>query len=293
MQLIEACLKALSARLGDEPVVVQDARVGVFYTAVALDTGHVGVAFTPRGLADTVCCPRSAASAPPAGRLVGRDAWTLAADARSPVALRRAVGVATLNALSALAMDRFGVPGGVRIPGLDALEAAGVSPEDRVALVGAFSPFIKSLMGTVSALWVVDRHPEALREAERSLWRPPESAAEVLREATVVVITGSALVEGGMDELLDSCPQARRVVLAGPTASPWPEPFFQRGVHILGGIRVLDGPRLVRIVGEGGSGYFFQEAAEKVCLVREDVAPLLLSLREVRKLPAQEAARRS
>jgi uncharacterized protein (DUF4213/DUF364 family) len=106
----------------------------------------------------------------------------------------------------------------------------------------------------------------------------------------VVVITGSALVEGGMDELLESCPRARRVVVAGPTASPWPEPFFQRGVHVLGGIRALDGPRLVRIVGEGGSGYFFQEAAEKVCLVREDVAPSLLRFREV---PTQEAARRS
>jgi|FaiFalFF_MnMetaG_3_1042247.scaffolds.fasta_scaffold05774_3 uncharacterized protein (DUF4213/DUF364 family) len=290
MQLVEAWTEALRARLKEEPIPVQDARVGVFYTAVALATGHVGVAFTPRGLADTVCCPRSAASAPPAGRLVGQDAWKLAADARSPVPLRRAVGVATLNALSALAMDRFGVPGGVQIPGLDALEAAGVLPEDRVALVGAFSPFIKALKNGVSALWVVDRHPEALREEERSLWRPPERAPEVLREATVVVITGSALVEGGMDELLESCPRARRVVVAGPTASPWPEPFFQRGVHVLGGIRALDGPRLVRIVGEGGSGYFFQEAAEKVCLVREDVAPSLLRFREV---PTQEAARRS
>ncbi|MDW8153645.1 MAG: DUF364 domain-containing protein [Armatimonadota bacterium] len=290
MRLLEACLKALSARLGEDPLVVQDVRVGVFYTAVALITGHVGVAFTPRGLSDTVCCPRSAAAAPPAGRLGGQDAWKLVAEVRSPVALRRAVGVATLNALSALAMDRFGVPGGVRIPGLDALEAAGVSGEDRVVLVGAFSPFIKSLKGTVSALWVIDRHPEALREEERVLWRPPEGAAEVLREATVVVITGSSLVEGGLDELLDSCRGARRVVLAGPTASPWPEPFFQRGVHILGGILVLDGPRLVRIVGEGGSGYFFQEAAEKVCLVREDVAP---SLPGVREACAQDAAPRS
>ncbi|MDP7370876.1 MAG: DUF364 domain-containing protein, partial [Nitrospinota bacterium] len=58
-----------------------------------------------------------------------------------------------------------------------------------------------------------------------------------------------------------------RVVLAGPTASPWPPPFFARGVHLLGGIRVLDGERILQIVSEGGSGYFFEDGAEKICMV--------------------------
>jgi hypothetical protein len=55
------------------------------YTAVQLSTGQVGVAFTPRGLVDAVCCPRSAASAPPAVRMAGCDAWELAEYATSPV----------------------------------------------------------------------------------------------------------------------------------------------------------------------------------------------------------------
>ncbi len=269
MDLVASWMRRLQERLRGEELRIRDARVGVFYTAVALSTGHVGVAFTPRGLADTVCCPRSAAAAPPAGRLCGQDAWAIAAYALSPVPLRRAVGVATLNALSALAVERYGVPGGTLVPGLDALQAAGVVQEDRVTLVGAFVPFLKTLKGNVARLWVIDRHPEALREEERPLWCPPERAAGALREATVVVITGSALVEGGLDELLEASRGARRVVLAGPTAPLWPDPFFARGVHILGGIRVLDGERLLRIVGEGGSGYFFQEAAEKACTVRE------------------------
>ena len=137
---------------------------------------------------DAVCCPRSAASAPPAGRFSGRDAWELANDATSPVLLRRAVGAAALNSLSCLAVDRWGTPGGTLLSGLDALEAADIQPGDRVALVGAFAPFVRVLKG--------------------------------------------------------------------------------RAMHVLAGIRVLDGPRLVRIVGERGSGYFFQDAAEKVAVIR-------------------------
>ena len=271
MSVIDAWVADLKSVLEGESPTVDQVNIGVFYTAAKLDTGHVGVAFTPRGLTDTVCCPRSAAAAPPSGRLAGQDAWALAEYAFAPQPLRRAVGVAVLNGLSALAMDRFGTPGGRLLPGMDALEAAGVQPDDRVAMVGAFIPFIKALKGKVKDLWVVDQHREALKPDELPFWRPPTEAGEVLSQASVVIITGSALVEGGIDDLLEAASTARRVVLAGPTASPWPPSFFERGIHVLGGIRVLDGPRMMQVVAEGGSGYFFGgEVAEKVCVVASD-----------------------
>jgi uncharacterized protein (DUF4213/DUF364 family) len=179
------------------------------------------------------------------------------------------VGVAVLNALSARAMNRAGIPGGALLPGVDALEAAGVGPDDRVAMVGAFVPFIKTLKGRVAEVWVVDKHRDALKGDEQEFWRSPEDAPAVLGAASVVVITGSALVEGGLDELLEASRCARRVVLAGPTASAWPRPFFERGVHVLGGIRIRDGRALLQVVSEGGSGYFFDTVAEKMCIVRE------------------------
>lgn len=273
MNIVEAWSADLQQRLAGEPLHVADLRIGVFYTAAVLSTGHAGVAFTPRDLSDTVCCPRTAAEAPPAGRMAGRDAWELADYARSRVALRRPVGVAVLNALSALAMERFGIPGGQERRGLDALVAAGIQPDDRVAMVGAFVPFIKALKGKVEQLWIVDRHRDALKADEQDFWRAPEEAAATLGQASVAIITGSALVEGGLDELLAATRQARRVVMAGPTASPWPPTFFERGVHVLGGIRITDGPKILQITSEGGSGYFYESAAEKTCILRDDVVP--------------------
>lgn len=268
--LIRTWQDDLTAVLGDEEPSAADVRLGVFYTAVQLTTGEVGVAFTPRDLTDSVCCPRSAAAGPPAGRLAGASAWDLASYANSRTPLRRSVGVAALNALSARAMDLHGTPGGTLVPDADALDAAGVLPDETVAMVGAFTPFIKALKNTARDLWVVDKHPGALREDEIPLWRSPAEAASTLAQADVVLITGSALVEGGLGALLDAAANARCVVLAGPTASPWPPTFFSHGVDILGGVRITDGEQALRLVGEGASGYvLFSRVGQKICVVRE------------------------
>ncbi len=266
--IVQAWINDLREALENVPLTVDDIRIGVFYTAARLSDGHVGVAFTPRGLTDSVCCPQSAAEAPLAGTLGGRSAWSLAEYALSQAALRRAVGVATLNGLSAVALDRREIGDARILAGVDALDAAKVRPEDRVALVGAFVPFIKKLRHGVAALWVIDKHPEALRPNEKYLWCPPEKASETLKKASLVIITGSTLVEGGTDELLQSVRSPCRVIMAGPTASPWPPTFFAHGVDVLAGIRVTDGSKLLEIVSQGGSGYFFGHCTEKVSIIR-------------------------
>jgi len=273
MELIRTWTDDLKTVVGDARVLVSDVRIGVFYTAARLSTGHIGVAFTPRDASDTVCCPRTAAAAPPAGRVAGQSVWALTQYALTDVPLRRAVGVAVLNALSALAVERHGVPGGRILPRVDALTAAEVRAEDRVLMIGGFVPFIRALKGRVADLCIVDKHPEALKPDERDLWREPSRIPELAPAATGVIVTGSALIEGGLDGLLALTRGVRRFVLAGPTASPWPPPFFARGVHVLGGIRVRDPDKMLQVVSEGGSGYFFEDFSEKVCIVRADAEP--------------------
>ena len=266
MTLVAGWLSSLRSNYTDEPLI-SDVRVGVFYTAVEISTGDVGVAFTPRDLNDTVCCPKTAAGAPPAGHLVGLNAWAAAGFAASPSGLRRAIGIATLNALSAAAIERRGLPDGVLQEGLDALDAAEIVGDDSVVMVGAFIPFIKKLKGRVSNLKVIDKHRDALKPDEQSLWVAPDRAAEALGRATVVILSGSTLVEGGVEELLGFSKIARVRVMAGPTTPLWPYPFFELGIAILGGVRALVPRDLLTIVGEGGSGYLFEKAAQKACVI--------------------------
>lgn len=275
MELVAEWLSDLRRNYAGEPLV-SDVRVGVFYTGVEISTGDVGVAFTPRDLSDTVCCPKTAAGAPPAGRMIGMKAWDVAEYALAPSALRRSVGIATLNAISASAMEWQGIPEGKLLRGLDALAAAGIGPDDRVVMVGAFIPFIKRLKGKVADLRVIDKHRGALKPDEQALWVPPEQVAETLGKASIAIFSGSTLVEGGIEELLEAARSARIRVMAGPTTPMWPRPFFKRGIAILGGIRAVNGRELITIVGQGGSGYLFEQAAEKACVINT----FLISLAE-------------
>ncbi len=269
MTIAEEIIKILEKKLDTMPLEVADVRIGVFYTAVKLSDGHAGVAFTPRDLEDTVCCPRSAARMPVSGKLRGKNAWELVRYAVSNDSLKRSVGVAVINALSARVMEGEGVQGGRILAGKDALDAVTIRSIDKVVLVGAFTPFIRKLKKEVKELFIIDKHPQSLKGDELHLWRSPELVPDVLPQADVAIITGSAMVEGGLEGLLSLCRKAREVVLAGPTASMWPEPLFKRGVTVLGGIAVTDADRLLQVVSEGGSGYFFAGPARKIAIVRE------------------------
>jgi uncharacterized protein (DUF4213/DUF364 family) len=100
------------------------------------------------------------------------------------------------------------------------------------------------------------------------MWQPPETAAEALGAADVAIITGSSLVEGGLEVLLEASRAARVVMLAGPTASLLPDPFFAAGVDIMAGVAITEPERALRVVSEGGAGYFFQTCTRKRCLRR-------------------------
>lgn len=268
MTIVEELIRTMNGCFGKRDITVEDVRIGVFYTAVKLSTGDSGVAFTPRDQEDTVCCPRSAAKMPTSGKLKGRKALELARLAKSDNAIRRSVGISVLNALSARLMKEQGVGDAWIRKGADALDVIEIKARDRIAMVGAFVPFIRKLKEGSNELYIVDKHPQALKEDERHLCRSPASAADVMGRADIVIITGSSMVEGGLDELLAACPQAREVLLAGPTASTWPEPFFKRGVTVMAGISVNNADKLLQVVSEAGSGYFFTGFAQKIVIVR-------------------------
>ena len=222
-----------------------------------------------REIPEAVCCPCSAGRMPSAGQLAGQSAWDLVRYALTESPLKVAVGIATLNALSDLLMKKNGLPGYRRLIGADALDVVdNIRHDDEVALVGAFVPFIKKLKGTVKQLRVVEKNPQALKGNELEFYRPAEQAGEVLNRADVVVISGSAMVHHSLDPLLGFCRAARQVIVAGPTASMYPGPLFDRGVTVLGGMAVHNADELLRVVSEGGSGYFFGRWAEKVTIIK-------------------------
>lgn len=217
-QLIDDLLAALP----DAPVV--DVSVGLFWTAVVVEQAgqrRCGLASSLR--AEEVHGVPTVAEA---GRLTQRSARELAAWVRrGPASLTEAaIGMAALNALLPLDPAAW-----VDVNAADVIAQHGAG--QRVALVGHF-PFVDALRPQVGALWVLELRPQGDD-------LPASSAPEVIPQADVLAITGTALINGTFDELMALRQPDALVMVLGPS-TPLSPILFDSGVHLISGSVVED-----------------------------------------------------
>ncbi len=151
--IIDETIAAIGAILGSEldEIIVERVVVGLFFTGVKLTNGSTGSCATPiKTIPEAVCCPSSAMAMPFPGKLAGRPAADLAREALSCHGIRRAVGIATVNALADYCWRRRPHPEVELCPGVDAFDATEIRDGDKVVVVGAFVPFLKELKRRVS-----------------------------------------------------------------------------------------------------------------------------------------------
>lgn len=155
----------------------------------------------------------------------------------------RALGLATLNALSAPLIDwQRGDPFESIDPGV------GV-----IATVGLFRPAFRKF-GDVTVR-VIEREPVSPPETPTGVTvetYPVEERAAALSGVGVLFVTGSSLVYGGVENYLAAADRIPTVVLVGATASFLPDPAFAAGVTTLAGVEVTD-PGAVRAGIQGGA----------------------------------------
>ena len=271
---IATCLGPDRDRLAVERVVV-----GLFFTGVKLNDGSTGACATPlRELREAVCCPSSAMAMPFPGKLRGRPAADLLRLTAEPDGIRRAVGIATMNALAAACWQRRPHPEATLRAGVDAYDAAAIRPGEHVVVVGAFVPFLKALKAAGQSYTVLENDPATLKPDELPHYRPAADAPAVVPGADVLLITGTTLLNDTLEALLRAARPDARVVVVGPTVGLLPDVLLARGADILGGIRVTAPDAFLDTLAEGGSGYhFFGRSAEKVVLVRTTPKPARLA----------------
>ena len=271
-ETIAAIRQILGAEL--DTITVGRVVIGVFFTGVKLSNGAGGACATPvKTIPEAVCCPSSAMAMPFPGRLRGRRAIDLLKETGATSGIRRAVGIAVVNALADLCWNRRSLPDLELCWGVDAFDATEIRPGDRVVVVGAFVPFLRALKRRGVGYLVLENDPAALKPDELPFFRPAEQAHAILPTADVALITGTTLANDTLDSLLGQLRPDARVTLVGPTVSLLPDAFLRRGVDVLGGVRVTAPDDFLAVLAEGGSGYhFFGRSAERVVLRRRTSA---------------------
>lgn len=256
-RIVKELLDHIKAEVDDvEKIRAEKVVIGLGYTAVKLNTGHVGLCYTFSDEIGPGCCQIWRR----AGTLAGSPAIELAELSLSWDLSEAVVGVAALNALSQLVieknLDRYVIVEGNLIDYID------VAKHDVVVLIGNIHPFIPRIRERADKVFVLERSFKM-----RGIGVYPDVAAEeLLPGASIVIITGTALANGTIDRLLELSKNAREIALVGPTASTLPDPLFKHGVTVIGGIRVVDGEKVMQVVSEGGGTPGLKEVCKQVVI---------------------------
>lgn len=225
---------------------VSDVRIGLCYSAVLLDDGSAGVAYTFRNEL-AYGCDVFHGSRP----LAGKPAPETLAFLTSGDLICRAVGIATANAL--INCQQPGLVGG----DITGLLAAGKN--DRVGMVGYFRPLVPRLKKMVKELLIFEKIPEKGEGVY-----PEQSALELLPTCSIAIITATALINGTLERLLETSRNCRQIALLGATTPLAPEVFKSSGVTLLSGILITDPRGILAAASEGGGVGAFKGHMQKV-----------------------------
>jgi len=236
-----------------EDIRVDKVCLGLGYTGISLEGGQMGVSHSLLSEMSPGCCEIIER----AGTLSGRPASEFLSLAYSWDLAERVIGIATVNALSQIVLEAH--PNRYALEERNLIDVLEVGREDAVVLVGLIKPFIPVFKAKAKQLYILERG------APREKGILPDTACEeVIPQADVVVITGSALANGTIDRLLELAENARTVALVGPTVSCLPDPLFKRGADLVGGIRILDPDKAMQVIGEGGGTPQLRQAGKFV-----------------------------
>ena len=253
-----------------EEVSIGDLVIGIFFTGVNLSTGHAGVAFTPIGeIPEAVCCPTTAARMPEAGSLEGKPLSEILRYSLDRNVLKSAIGVAAMNALSQIVIESEDGANDQIIKRADGFDLLEIQPHETVSLIGAFGPYIRRLKIMGNPFFIIEKSPQTLRADEMKYFKAESEMRSAMGQSSVIIITGTAIVNHTIDTILSSVGDGKRTAIIGPTASMIPDAFFKRGVHVMAGVRILDPDRMIKILKEGGSAYhLLKECSEKIAFVK-------------------------
>lgn len=212
-------------------VEVRDIRLGVFQTAVY--TRGCGLASTPHGIGHA----QGNSPVREAGFLKKKNSRELIDMVRSKNLFEASIGMAAINSLIEVDIDECR-----ELNAAVLLEEKGEGK--KLAIIGHF-PFIPQLKEVCDQVWVIEKNPVEDEYAE-------EEAEKLISQADVVGITGMAITNHTLDNLLNYCSPNTYVTILGGT-TPLSPVLFDYGIDSLSGTVVTRPAPVLDAVSQGAT----------------------------------------
>jgi uncharacterized protein len=227
-------------------VRITDVRIGLGYTAVLLESGRLGVAYTFRNDLRGGCKifrGLRPLSGSPASRVL--ELFDSQDKVESAVAL--ATANALLNHLPDSPLDG------------DVLEHVSFRPDDRVGMVGYFAPMVPAIRERAASLIIFEQTERLETEV-----LPEEEMFTGLPECQVAIVTATSILNDTIDEILYAAHTCREVVLLGASTPMFPTAFAGTPLTVLSGVLVTSPEKMLQVVSEGGGTRSFRGSVRKI-----------------------------
>ena len=241
---------------------VEEIAVGLFYTGVKLSDGSLGISFTEASqITDENNRDRAMEEIPHLHLLHRQPMETLMQFAFSPLPLKSTIGAAVLNSLSDSLFrkyrSRFNVVEG------DCFSYINVMKNEEVTMIGALPSYIRRIKDVAKKLTVIDNNPN-IDQCEGHPVMRGEHTYDAIRTSDVLIMTGVTFTNSSVDYLTNLAPKSCRCAIVGPSAGPYPIPYFKKGISLVGSIEISNPDAIMAIIKHGGSIRQFREFSKKI-----------------------------
>jgi len=225
---------------------VIDLRIGLAYTAVLLDDGKCGLAWTGRDEEKTCCSLMDEA-----GSLMEKSPAELIHFFPSHNLLKASVGLATINALANYENTE-------KKEG-DIIEFLNLKADDRVGIIGDFKPLVKEIEKITDKIFIFEK-----RKTGSKYFVMESEMANILPSCRVVLITATSLVNKTFEPLIELIKSVPSCAMLGPSTPLIPAFFADKGIKLLSGVEVVDVNKVLKIVSQAGGMKSFKDYIRKV-----------------------------
>ncbi len=151
----------------------------------------------------------------------------------------------------------------------DSLGLLSPSKGDRVGMVGLFLPLIRTVREAGAELVVIEKKAQFIQKFPDL---PITLDAAELHTCNKILCTSTTVLNNSLDAILEHCSPDAFISVIGPTAGYFPDPLFARGVDVVGGRVVNNGPLLLQLLAERKR---WGEATKKICFQKNSGINLL------------------
>ena len=136
-------------------------------------------------------------------------------------------------------------------------------------MVGLFSGLIKTINKAGAELVVIEKDEKFIQEFPNL---PITLDPTKLRSCNKILCTSTTILNNSLDEILAHCSPNAFVSIIGPTAGYFPDPLFARGIDVVGGRIVKNGPHFLQLLAERKR---WGEATQRICFQKKSYASII------------------